>query len=202
MTADAVNVEEAGDDAAGHDGRSASLTRGASEEELTRLGPLYQGLMSRYNSSIMIRWQTLALGLTAQGFVVGAASQLSPGRLTTAVMLAVVILFIGVATIATGRRFELVALADRHMLDVYETRLLRGPDADLRLQHASSTGRRPGVMLSGEALREYEKKLRKGDVYRILRALTKTGLNHWWGYSQLIISLAGAAIPILGYFDL
>jgi len=62
--------------------------------DLAVLAPMYQSLMARYISLTAIRWQTLALGLAAQGLVVGAATQVS-GRLVTAIALAVVILFTG-----------------------------------------------------------------------------------------------------------
>ncbi|MEV4315321.1 hypothetical protein [Actinocrispum sp. NPDC049592] len=96
------------------------------------------------------------MGLTAQGFVVGAASQVQETRLTSAVILALVIVFIGLATVVTGKRFELIALADRHMLDAYEARLLQGTNEELRLHHALSTSKRGQAMLRGRFLDEYE----------------------------------------------
>lgn len=162
----------------------------------------YQALMARYNSLNTTRWQTLALGLTAQGFVVGAASQVQATRLTSAVMLSLVILFIGMATIVTGQRFELVALADRHMLDMYELRFLQGANEELRLHHSLSTGKRGRAMLRGRFLKDYTAELGKGGPYWLLNKLARLGPNHWWAYSQFTISVAGAAIPILRYFDL
>jgi len=162
----------------------------------------YQALMSRYNSLNTTRWQTLALGLTAQGFVVGAASQVQAAHLTSAAMLALVILFIGLATVVTGKRFELIALADRHMLDTYESKLLQGANEELRLYHALSTGKRGKAMLRGRFLNDYEAELTRGGLYWLPNRLARLGPNHWWALSQLIISVAGAAIPILRYFGL
>lgn len=163
----------------------------------------YQALMSRYNSLNTTRWQTLALGLTAQGFVIGAASQVQATRLVSAIMLALVILFIGLVTVVTGKRFELVSLADRHMLDTYESKLLHGANEELRLYHALSTGKRGEAMLRGQFLNDYTAELNRGGPYRLYNSLARLGgPNHWWGYSQLVISVAGAAIPILRYFGL
>jgi hypothetical protein len=167
-------------------------------EQAAVLGPIYQGLMNRYSSNITVRWQTLALGLTAQGFVVGAASQLPRDRLITAIMLALVILFIGVATIVTGERVEFAALADRHMLDVYESRLLRDGNEDLRLFHARPISERVAAMLGRSAFDErYSTTMR-----RVLQMLGMPGPHYWWSVCQMVISLAGAAIPILSQFSL
>jgi hypothetical protein len=147
-----------------------------------------------------IRWQTLALGLTAQGLVVSAATQVQD-RLVSAIMLAIVILFIGMATIVVGRRLELVGLADRYMLDEYEARLLPASHSDLRLHHAMSTRTRGEHMLRGPALEGYRADAAKGGVYWSVTILAKlAGPNHWWGFSQIAISLAGAAVPLFGYF--
>jgi len=162
----------------------------------------YQGLMARYNSLTTTRWQTLALGLTAQGFVVGAASQVQESRLISALMLAIVILFIGLATVVTGQRFELTALADRHQLDAYEQLMLCDGDERLRLHHAARTADRGRLMLRGRLKDEYSAELTKGGPYWLLNRLAKLGPNHWWAYSQLVISLVGAAVPILRYAGL
>ena len=113
MTSSAEGTDDPSDDEVEPGGAPDSVPQG----DPLIIGSVYQGLVARYNSLTTIRWQTLALGLTAQGFVVGAASQVEKAQLATAIMLAVVILFIGLATIVTGQRFELVALADRHMLE-------------------------------------------------------------------------------------
>jgi hypothetical protein len=55
------------------------------------LGPSYESPMARYGSNFATQWQVFALGLVAQGFVVGAASQVVD-RIFTAVLLSVVIL--------------------------------------------------------------------------------------------------------------
>jgi hypothetical protein len=114
VTSNAADVDEPADDAAETIGEGRTVNLLPNNDPLI-LGVIYQGLMARYNSLTTIRSQTLVLGLTAQGFIVGAASQVQKAELTTAILLAAVILFIGLATIVTGQRFELVALADRHM---------------------------------------------------------------------------------------
>jgi hypothetical protein len=157
--------------------------------------------MNRYSSNIKVRWQTLALGLTAQGFLVGAASQLPRDRLITAIMLALVILFIGVATIVTGARVELAALADRYMLDVYESRLLRDGNEDLRLFHAKPISERAAAMLGRSDFDENPNGAMR-TVLRVLQTLGIPGPHFWWSVGQLVISLAGAAIPILSQFGL
>lgn len=57
-------------------------------------------------------------------------------------------------------------------------------------------------MLRGPALVEYDAEIQKGSAYKLLNALARLGPNHWWAYTQLIIPLTGAAIPLLGYFGL
>lgn len=180
------------------DGVAAGLVRHVDPAVLAA----YQGLMARYNSLTTTRWQTLALGLTAQGFVVGAASQVQETRLISALMLAIVILFIGLATVVTGQRFELTALADRHQLDAYEDLMLRDGNESLRLHHAARTGDRGTVMLRGRFKDEYSAELTKDGPYWLLNRLAKLGPNHWWAYSLLVISVAGAAVPILRYAGL
>ena len=162
------------------------------------LTPTYQALMARQLAFITLRWQTLGLGPTAQGFVIGAASQIQQSHLPTAIMLALVILFLGLATIVPGQRFELLALADRQLLDVYEHRMLKGEHGGLRLYHATSAGARAEVMLRGPALDHYRAELRRGPLNRLSRIRS----NHWWAYAQVIISIAGAAIPLFRYFGL
>lgn len=172
----------------------------AADDNSLILGVVYQGLLTRYNSLTTIRWQTSALGLAAQGFIVGAASQVQKAQLTSAIMLAIVILFIGLATIITGQRFEVIALADRYMLDAYEAHLLQGRNSDLRLHHALAGRARGAVMLRGAFLRKYQDELSKRGPYWVLNRLASLGPYHWWIYSQLVISIVGAAIPVLRYF--
>ena len=100
------------------------------------LGPSYQSLMARYGSNFATQWQVFALGLTAQGFVVGAASQVVD-RVYTAVLLCIVILFIGAATIISSLRIGLFTALDRYTLDEYEKVMLVGDFEPLRLQHAA-----------------------------------------------------------------
>lgn len=161
--------------------------------------PVYQALMTRYNFLAAARWQSLALGLAAQGFVIGAASQVQPAQSATSLVLGAVVLFIGLATIIVGQRFELVALADRHMLDAFEERLLGADYAELGLRHAMSSGLRGAEMLRGQYLHEYKSELGKGGPYWLINRLARLGPNHWWAYSQIVISVAGAMIPILRY---
>ena len=56
-------------------------------------------------------------------------------------------------------------------------------------------------MLDGAALSEYLTEMNKGGIYWPVNTLARlAGPNHWWAFSQAIISLAGAAVPLLGYF--
>jgi hypothetical protein len=162
------------------------------------LGPSYQSLMARYGSNFGTQWQVFALGLAAQGFVVGAASQVVD-RIFTAVLLSVVILFIGAATIVSSLRIGLFTSLDRYKLDQYERVLLVGDFESLRLQHAATfrereerlpPSERPGI--NGSAFQRFV----------MLRVVRVFGPSLWWVVLELVISVAGAAIPILGIFRL
>jgi len=162
------------------------------------LGPSYQSLMARYGSNFATQWQVFALGLAAQGFVVGAASQVVD-RVFTAILLSVVILFIGAATIISSLRIGLFTSLDRYTLDQYERVLLVGDFESLRLQHAATyrereeqlpPSDRPG--LNGRAFQRFV----------MLRVVRVFGPSLWWIVLEFVISVAGAAIPILGIFRL
>lgn len=110
------------------------------------LGPSYQNLMARYSSNRATQWQVFALGLTAQGFMLGAVSEVVDRVNTIEVVdrvnaitvpLCVVISFIGVATIGISFRFNIVIDKDRHLLDEYERILLVGDFESLRLRHSA-----------------------------------------------------------------
>lgn len=90
-------------------------------------------------------------------------------------------------------------MSDRYMLDVYESRLLRDGNEDLRLFHATKIGERAAAMLSGPALEEYNKQVTTGGRW-VVQTLGMAGPNAWWSVCQLVISLAGAAIPVLSQF--
>jgi hypothetical protein len=162
------------------------------------LGPSYQSLMTRYGSNFGTQWQVFALGLAAQGFVVGAASQVVD-RVFTAALLSIVILFIGVATIVSSLRIGLFASLDRYALDQFERILLVGDFEALRLQHAATyrereeqlpPSERPG--LNGHGFRRFV----------MLRVVRVFGPSLWWVVLEFVISVAGAAVPILGIFRL
>ena len=154
--------------------------------------------MARYGSNFATQWQVFALGLAAQGFVVGAASQVVD-RVFTAILLSVVILFIGAATIISSLRIGLFTSLDRYTLDQYERVLLVGDFESLRLQHAATyrereeqlpPSDRPG--LNGRAFQRFV----------MLRVVRVFGPSLWWIVLEFVISVAGAAIPILGIFRL
>lgn len=163
----------------------------------TILGPSYQSLMARYGSNFTTQWQLMALGLTAQGFVVAAASGVSH-RTYTAVLLAIVIFFIGVATIISSLRAGLFADLDRLALDEYEKTLLVGEFERFRLLHSSSFRQRESLAYSGPPPMG-RSQLERFIMLRIVRPI---GPTMWWVILELVISIAGAAIPILGIFGL
>ncbi|MGH3937924.1 MAG: hypothetical protein ACRDTG_04700 [Pseudonocardiaceae bacterium] len=100
------------------------------------LGPSYQNLMARYGSNRATQWQVFVLGLTAQGFMIGAASQVVD-RVYAVASLCIVIFFIGIATIGISLRFNIVIDQDRALLDEYERILLVEAFEPLRLRHSS-----------------------------------------------------------------
>ncbi len=162
----------------------------------TVLGPAYQGLMARHGSNFSVQWQVFALGLTAQGFVVGAASQVT-NRPITAIMLCAVILFIGAATIISGLRVVLFTDIDRRMLDRYEKTLLVEQYESLRLLHGATFRERE------EALPVAERSGMSGSVFQrfvISHIVRRYGPFHWWVILVFVISITGASIPILGIF--
>jgi hypothetical protein len=144
-------------------------------------------------------WQVFALGLAAQGFIVGAATQVTR-RPLTALLLSVVILLIGAATTASSLRIDLFAGVDRGMLDEYEKVLLVGDFEDLRLMNSASyrdrESRIPAESRPYSSWRPYQRIIVHGVVKRSM------GPSYMWIVLQLTISVAGAAIPILGLFEL
>ncbi len=162
------------------------------------LGPSYQSLMARYGSNFATQWQVFALGLAAQGFVVGAASQVVD-RIFTAVLLSVLILFIGAATIVTSLRIGLFTSLDRYQLDQYEQVLLVGEFESLRLQDAASFREREERLPPSERSGIHGPAVHRLVMLRVVRVF---GPSMWWVVLEFAISVAGAAIPILGIFRL
>jgi hypothetical protein len=162
------------------------------------LGAAYQNLTARHNSHFATQWQVFALGLTAQGFVVGAASQLA-GRPYTAVLLCLVIVLIGVATIVSSLRIGLFTGLDRIALDEYERILLVGDFERLRQHHKAR-------------FREREARVPEQDRpglgygrfqdFLMNEVVRRRGPTFWWVTLEVVISLAGAAVPIFGIFRL
>ena len=161
------------------------------------LGPSYQALMARYGSNFGTQWQVFALGLTAQGFVVGAASQVVD-RPLTAVLLSIVILLIGAATIISSIRIGLFTSLDRYTLDQYE-QVLVGDFELLRLHHGSSYRQREGRVPPSRRPGAHGNALERLVLGRIVRVF---GPLLWWFVLEFVISVAGAAIPLLGIFRL
>jgi hypothetical protein len=153
------------------------------------LGPSYQGLMARYVSNFGTQWQVFALGLAAQGFIVGAASQVTD-RAITAILLSLVILFIGLATIISGVQIGRYTSNDRRVLDQYEEILLTGEFESLRLHHCARYRQRT------EATPQASR-----DSYRA-RVVRTFGPFLWWVVLESVISVAGGAIPLLGIFGI
>jgi len=177
------------------------MTSPSSEEQAQNaaiLGPSYQNLTARYTSNFSTQWQVFALGLTAQGFVVGAASQVVD-RIYTAVLLSLVILFIGLATIVSSLRIGLFTGLDRYVLDEYERVLLVGEFERLRLQHKERYAHREARVPEAERPGMGESRLLDFLMIRVIRVF---GPTFWWIVLELVISVAGAAIPILGIFRL
>lgn len=162
------------------------------------LGPPYQSLMARYGSNFATQWQVFALGLTAQGFVVGAASQVVD-RTYTAILLCFVILFIGAATIVSSLRLALFTALDRYTLDEYEKILLVGVFEPLRLEHSSPFRQRESRLPAAARPGMSGSRVERFVMHRIVRAF---GPSLWWVVLEFVISTAGAAIPILGIFRL
>ncbi|MFI6097639.1 hypothetical protein ACIA8G_18920 [Lentzea sp. NPDC051213] len=161
--------------------------------------PPYQGLMSRYISNFGTQWQVFALGLAAQGFVVGAASQVV-GRVFTSILLALLILFIGCATVISSLRISLFAAVDRHMLDEYEKVLLGEEYQHLRLRHANTLIEREELLSE-----EVRHQLRRPSGVRGFvptRLIRVFGPTLWWVVLEGAVSIVGASIPILGIFRL
>jgi hypothetical protein len=163
----------------------------------TILGPSYQSLMARYGSNFTTQWQIVALGLTAQGFVVAAASGVSH-RIYTAILLSIVILFTGAATIISSLRVGLFAAMDRLILDEYEKVFLVGDFERFRLLHSVSYKQRESLAHSGPPPMGRTRVQR----FIMLRIVRPVGPTMWWAILELVISIAGAAIPILGIFGL
>jgi hypothetical protein len=178
------------------------VTTSPSNDEQIRiaaiLGPAYQGLMTRHGSNFAVQWQVFALGLTAQGFIVGAASQIT-GRPLTAVLLCIVILFIGAATMISGVRVGFFTDIDRQMLDRYERILLVNEFESMRNLHGGTFDQREA------ALPEPDRPSMAGSALQRLiaaRIVLPLGPYLWWILLELVISIAGAAIPIFGIFRL
>jgi hypothetical protein len=162
------------------------------------LGPSYQSLMARYGSNFGTQWQVFGLGLAAQGFVVGAASQVTD-RVLTAVLLSVVILFIGAATIISSLRIGLFTSLDRYTLDQYERVLLVGNFESLRLRHSATYREREERLPASERPGLSSPGFQRFVMLRVVRVF---GPSLWWVVLEFVISVAGAAIPILGIFRL
>lgn len=164
-----------------------------------RLAPAYQALVARYSSNFGTQWQVFALGLAAQGFVVGAASQVV-GRVFTSILLSVLVLFIGLATVVSGLRCSLFAAADRYKLDEYERVMLSGEHEHLRLLHASPLrGRESSLPAADRSRIEDVSAARRWIFTHIVRV---SGPTIWWAVLETVISIVGALIPILGIFEL
>jgi len=164
------------------------------EDDRIILIAAYQGLTSRYSSNFGAQWQIFALGLAAQGFVVGASSQVV-GRVFTSILLSLLILFIGLATVISSLRISLFASVDRHMLDEYEEVLLSVSYPHLRLRHAARLTDR-----EAELPNEKQERLRNlPGPQRLIRAF---GPTLWWVALEVMISTIGALIPIFGIFRL
>ena len=185
----------------------------SSTVESKTLAPVYQALVGRFSSITTVRWQLLALGLTAQGFIIGAASQIRD-RPVTAVLLAAVILLVGAVVIIAGRFIELLLMVDRILLDQYEERMLPAHAHNLRLQHGCGVRNRAETVLKPlDLLKKYNKEpgatwwIFKSDSRRRVfkpdskrRLLRGIGPAGWLFGLEFLISVAGAAIPILGIF--
>jgi hypothetical protein len=154
----------------------------------------YQVLAGRYASNFTVQWQILGLGLTAQGFVIGASSQLGTGRPFTACLLSIVIITIGCITIVSSLRCHLFAQVDRHKLDDIEGMLLTDAYEALRLTHGSGLRERAAALKSVVApdgiIRGYQR----------LWVFRQGGPTRWWVIAESVISLTGAAVPIMGLY--
>jgi hypothetical protein len=112
-------------------------TDDASEISEVRLVAAYQALAAKWNASRALLWQFPALTLTAQAFLIGAATQLKDVSPSVGILMAVAIAVVGVASIAIQYRVGRESHLDLVMLDRYESLLLAGrPDL---LSHHSAT---------------------------------------------------------------
>ena len=157
------------------------------------LGPVYQALMARYASNTTVVWQIPSLGLTAQAFLIGAASQIS-GRIATEFILAAAILGIGAVTILVSQRIELLCLVDRQMIDRFEAELLTGRNEHLRLLHGVDIWERER-RLGLPTGRGWSSRVGRSWLLRRIRP------RLFWAILQISISLTGAAVPILWIFQ-
>lgn len=175
-----------------------SQSIGQRENDYQALLAAYQGLTARYGSNFNTQWQIFALGLAAQGFVVGASSQVV-GRVFTSTLLAVLILIIGFATVVSSLRIGLFASVDRHMLDEYE-KLILGNHAHLRLRHGVPLIEREAGL--PEDVRELLKNPRGVRGLVPMRLVRAFGPTIWWASLEVVISIIGALVPVLGIFGI
>ena len=125
-------------------------TDDASEVSEVRLVAAYQALSAKWIASRALLWQFPALTLTAQAFLIGAATQLKDASFPVRILMAVSIAVVGIASIAIQFRVGREAHLDLVMLDRYESVLLANrPDL---LSHHSTTMFEREALVTGELL--------------------------------------------------
>ena len=123
----------------------------------------------------------------------------SPTGFTLPFYSAFVILFIGLATIVSSLRIGLFTGLDRIALDNFERVLLVGDFEELRLLHKARMSEREARIAEADRPGMGESKFLDFAMRSIIR---RYGPTFWWVILELLISAAGAAIPILGIFRL
>jgi len=158
---------------------------------------VYQVLANRAQANRNLTWQIPALTLTSQAFLIGISAQLQVHwviRLT----LSLTILAIGAVSLFLQLKVGVYTILDLHMLDKYERLILNDGHSDYLLHHSKTTLGREREFLKQLGHKHAGHYMRVLDKYwGAVRPLRLLPLNITWGMLQVIISIAGGAIPLL-----
>jgi len=155
----------------------------------------YQALIAKWVASRALLWQFPALTLTAQAFLISAALQFQNGSLLDRILLSVVVVSIGAASILIQLKAGHEQHLDLVMIDLLEKEVLT-TRPDLRLRHSDTLDGRINWLVP-----ILTDELRENYLWRF------SGRGRWprlgvrisftWTAMQALVSVVGAAVGLI-----